>query len=99
MPQADPGAEQNTVQQQATETSGVEHKEGAGGEPVDEGQANRDFSSLRDSPDTENGSLHPDGASSSGETQTSPSKEIAPEGLAKEQEEAVTQDLGGCIQN
>lgn len=92
VPQANPAAEQNTVQQEATETSGVEHQEGAGGEPVDNGQEVSKIHSLQDSPDTEGASVH----SSSSEASQG---EIPPEGLAEEREEAVTRDLGGCIQN
>lgn len=86
--QANPGADQNTVQQDATETSGVDRQQGgAGGESIDNGQAGKDLSIPKDSSDPRDASAdpgaHPGRCISQGE----------------EQEKVVSRDSGGCIQN
>lgn len=91
VPQPDPGAEQNTIQQEATETADEGHQD----EPIDNGQAVEGLGTLQDSLDTKDEPVVPDDAPA-GEVSLA---ESATEGLAKEQGEVITRGLGGCIQN
>uniref|UniRef100_A0A670IHL0 RING finger protein 145 n=1 Tax=Podarcis muralis TaxID=64176 RepID=A0A670IHL0_PODMU len=95
VPQPNPGAEQNTVQQQATEPAGAEHQERAGGKPIDNGQAAKGSGSLQDSVNVKDDSVSLDTASSSESGQG----ETAAERPSEEREEVATRDLGSCIQN
>ncbi|XP_077182500.1 RING finger protein 145 isoform X2 [Paroedura picta] len=95
VPQPDPGAEQNTIQQEATETPGVEQQKRVRDKPIDNGQTFKSFSTLQDSLDTKDEPVTPDNAFACEVNQAG----SAMEGMTKEQEEAVTRGLGGCIQN
>ncbi|KAF7249571.1 hypothetical protein EYD10_04217 [Varanus komodoensis] len=95
VPQPNPGAEQNTVQQEATEPPGAERQEGAGGGSTDSGQAAKQLGSLQDSVDAKDGPGSLDAAAPREASQ----RETGTDALAGKQELAVTQELGGCIQN
>lgn len=91
VPQVNLGAEQRTVQQEATGAPNIQHQEGNGVEPVDDGQTVIE----QDSVDVKEDYNTLDSASSSEASQVA----TGPEGLAEKQEEMITQDLRGGIQN